>query len=317
MDNAVVSVKREDWIDIGKLVAICAVMLDHTKGVLYTSRLVQHFSGYSVSLFIILVGMTAFSSMQRHSESAKATILRRFKAILFPYMIATAVYQIAGTHRFDLYTYFNQLIRFNASGPLYFVGLYIQLVVVSPLLFGVILRIRRSKYNSFLYVISLIILGFFSSVCGARTSMFHTYGGGSVLFGGSYLFLYFLGMCTASLKTDILSILNNWRGIIAGCLFFASALYVFYYCESVGKHFWSNPPTIWLSVFAILVFFALFSFSELVNKVCNTWLLKTLKITGGGRRAFISFYIIRCFYLLLRDLIFLHSQSGRAVQLFS
>lgn len=46
------------WIDCAKTMAIIAVLLDHSNGVFYTSSWVATSSYFSVSVFVILSGMT-------------------------------------------------------------------------------------------------------------------------------------------------------------------------------------------------------------------------------------------------------------------
>ena len=57
--------KQITWLNGAKLMAILAVMVDHTNGMLYTKPDVAYASYYSVSLFVILLGMTSYLSDSR------------------------------------------------------------------------------------------------------------------------------------------------------------------------------------------------------------------------------------------------------------
>lgn len=61
--------KRVYWIDFAKFLAILAVMVDHTYGVLYHNQKVAFASYYSVSLFIILMGITSYWSSNRAGQT--------------------------------------------------------------------------------------------------------------------------------------------------------------------------------------------------------------------------------------------------------
>lgn len=57
---------RSCWIDMAKLMAIIAVLIDHTRG-LYENLKIAFFSYYSVSLFILLMGVTNYWAYERHT----------------------------------------------------------------------------------------------------------------------------------------------------------------------------------------------------------------------------------------------------------
>lgn len=54
--------QKEKWINISKAVAIMAVMIDHIHGILYDSYNVLYASFFSVSLFVLLMGVTSYWS---------------------------------------------------------------------------------------------------------------------------------------------------------------------------------------------------------------------------------------------------------------
>lgn len=58
--------KEIKWINCAKAMAILAVMIDHTNGILYTNHNVALASYFSVSLFVIISGMMSFLSNERH-----------------------------------------------------------------------------------------------------------------------------------------------------------------------------------------------------------------------------------------------------------
>lgn len=75
------------WIDVAKCMAIIAVMVDHTNGLLYHSSNIAYASYYSVTLFILISGMMCFLSNLRHGfswwEGVKHSTAKIFSAYLF------------------------------------------------------------------------------------------------------------------------------------------------------------------------------------------------------------------------------------------
>ena len=56
------SMNRQTWIDCAKAIAIMAVAVDHCNGMLYTNPIIAQASYFSVSLFVLLSGLTAWLS---------------------------------------------------------------------------------------------------------------------------------------------------------------------------------------------------------------------------------------------------------------
>ncbi len=193
---------NEKWINMAKFVAIVAVLLHHMSGFLYNSPSVAIFSYVDVSLFIFLMGITTYWSFERNLGKLKTKVIQKVSSIVISYLVATAVYQLVVFHFFDLERYIQAVIHFNASGPLYFILLYIQLIVVSPFLFYIIkfytFKIADTKKK--LFVIVLCSLGVFliSFLTSRYSNILDVYGGGGKLFGGKYLILLYAGMILAA-----------------------------------------------------------------------------------------------------------------------
>lgn len=81
--------KHLKWIDGTKFIALMAVMIDHTAGVLRYSQRIQLISFFSVSLFILISGITAWI----HEEKKQASSLKKYgtsiKKITYAYFGAT------------------------------------------------------------------------------------------------------------------------------------------------------------------------------------------------------------------------------------
>lgn len=136
--------KKELWINMAKFVAILAVCVDHTNGVLYTRRSVAIASYFSVSLFVFLMGITIYWSYERNFGHLQGKIAKKIGEIVGAYMLATAIYQITAFRTFDFQQYIAFLIHFNASGPFYFILLYVQLVLASSFMFYAMKLIEKN-----------------------------------------------------------------------------------------------------------------------------------------------------------------------------
>ena len=247
--------QRYHWIDFIKGIAILAVLVDHSFGVLYTSKTAHDYSFFSVTVFIIVAGITSAISISRRKEITPRYVLDRCLTILIPYALATLVFHLVLNHGvFDLILFIQQLFSFSAASPFYFVLFYIQLVAVSPVLY------RLFKNTGALQRILLLMLIYFVSVILTdHTVIQHVYGGGGKLLGGTYLFAFSLGMfaffyldqLTQRLPVVLIFILST-----AGLAFFI--------LSGFNTHLFSNPPNPYLMIYSILVTAFLFSFWILV-----------------------------------------------------
>ena len=267
---------------MAKFIAILAVMVDHTNGVLYTHHSVAVASYFSVSLFIFLMGITTFWSYERNVGNLKTKVIQKISAISVSYFLATAVYQVTAYHSFDFGRYVTALINFNASGPFYFVLLYIQLVFVSPFIFYLIKIIGKTNSKRFAvmnYIFvwgGVILLSYFTT---NFTNILDIYGGGGKVFGGTYLILLYMGMIFAAyyryFKADIFLFLIFLALAFGWWRFECHNQFAIDRKVPFGGGF--NPPSITSSTMALLLAGVMFNFGALVEKnrvlrkYCGMW----------------------------------------------
>ena len=149
---------RERWIDIGKSFAIFAVLTDHLCGTLYTRSSIYCSSLFSVSLFILLMGVTTYWTFDKKNETIWNKVKKKIIKILIPYTGAVFVYIWVTTKGFDLMRFFHHWIHFNVTGPHYYVFLYCQLILTSPLFFLFLKNVDRNL-NSAVKTSSIICGG--------------------------------------------------------------------------------------------------------------------------------------------------------------
>lgn len=177
--------KRVNWIDCAKAIAIFAVIIDHCNGTLYTNPQIAQASYYSVSLFILLAGISAglsFKEMDYSKEINKS--LKKIKNLFIHYAIATFIVTCFSNKFFDLNTYLSNLINFSAAGPYYYFVFFFQLIVISSFL----VRWCRwcEKKGNIWHILTLVILGGGAAVTINYTYIITVHGGGKFL-GGGYL----------------------------------------------------------------------------------------------------------------------------------
>lgn len=298
------------WINCAKFLAIIAVIIDHTHGVLYANHRISLFSFFSVSLFIIISGMMCYLSNEKHGLSWLETFVRSSRNIVVAYLLANFIYLIYIQRSFDLKIYLQYVISFNISGPFYFVLLYLQLMLVNRPLYSIIKRAPK-KYNvlweSGIGVVILII----SSWTTSHTNLLNVYGGGGKLLGGTYLLLFYLGMLFS--KHDIFKNLTLKKSAVITVISFVLCLFWWTFaCYDqfaldaklpFGKGI--NPPGITLGLMAVIMLFlscgmfSLFQFTKYLYWITSfcSWIGKHTLYIFLYHRFFLD-YIFHSFLLV-------------------
>lgn len=256
----VVKKDRVLWVDIAKFIAIIAVITDHLYGVLYTNDKIQRVTFFSVSLFIILSGITLYWSFNSEENYIWLKVKKRLIAMVEAYFVACFIYYIVDFKSFDWKLFINSVIYFNSRGPHYFVLLYLQLIVVSPILYYLLNSVSRLRYAFLIETFIGMIIIFVSRWLNLHTNINDVYGGGGRLFGGTYLFLLYFGMLCGkyyeyAVKLGVFC--KRWLALLMTILtvIYANSIYengfIFDNNSLMGSDV--NPPGITLSLYAILV----------------------------------------------------------------
>lgn len=265
------------WIDFAKFAAILAVIMDHMNGTLYTDQSIAIATYFSVSLFILLSGITSYISDMNHREDWKENVYRCTHKILLSYAVATLIYMIVNNKAFDISEYLFDLIHFNVAGPFYFVLLYCQLMLINKVLFQYLRYTNKFSRTIYLDFILGIAILFFSILTTGHTNILEVYGGGGKLLGGTYLFLYYLGMIIA--KYNIGKVITNdasiKRQIFLLCITILLAYHWWKYeCsdflaldEKLPFGYGMNPPSVSNGVLAIIVLYLCYSLYSVSSRI--------------------------------------------------
>ncbi|NQX47280.1 acyltransferase [Paenibacillus tritici] len=257
-DIKMLSHHRYGWIDFAKAIAIMAVILDHSFGLLYTSQTFQLHTVFSVTLFVLLSGITSSIAINRNPKINKQIIMKRLSRILVPYFFATAIIiTYYNNFVFDYRIFYNRLLYFSASGQFYFIVFFIQLVVVAPFLFIIF---KKQQNNIYLQAVFLFLAYILSLLFLHNTLIGDFYGGAIYLFGGSYFFVFCMGIIIYT----HLEKLNSRR---ANFSILAISLLLLFVVEWFGliDRSWANPPNKFTIVYMLVVLGLIFSLSNLIS----------------------------------------------------
>ena len=263
--------ERIRWIDCAKTIAIMAVLVDHTNGILYTNQDIATASYFAVSLFVILSRMTSISVLR--AERTFSYQLRKILKMFAEYAIANGVVLIWYNKCFDLKIWISHVLNFSLQGPYYFLLFFFQLVLVAPFL-NYWCKYCDNRERKWLWHIgTLVVLGYLSSVFIRYTYVLPVHGGGQFLFGGTYLLLYYIGILFAQInlfhmgakKRVILLVVSActwvfwWRMMVSNKLPFDEWLSSYW-----GAGF--NPPSVKFIVFALITLFMLYALFSLLEE---------------------------------------------------
>jgi surface polysaccharide O-acyltransferase-like enzyme len=250
--------RRLAWIDACKGFAILAVVIDHARAGLGLAPPLVHYTIYSVTLFTFLGGVTNGLSIARQPPGTPYPRLvgPRLARILVPYAVASLAYDAVGSgFTFDLRRSVDHLLHFNADGVFYFVLFYAQLVAVAPL----IRRLVASRVP--LAALSLAAILALSLLFQRHTFVLPVHGGGRFLLGGSYFFVFALGM---ALSGPLCSPAIRPAARVATTALAVFALLLGFGPQRIGAA-WSNPPNALAVVYTLLVFVVLFNLSAFAD----------------------------------------------------
>lgn len=259
---------RVKWIDCAKAVAIIAVIVNHCYGLLYTDMLLLRASFFSVSLFVLLAGLSA----GLHRKKAYPHQLKKVGVYYAQYAIATAVLLIYYTRWFVLETYITHVLNFSIQSPYYFWVFFFQLMLISPALLSWCDFCSSRRWSWLWHAATLLLLCGCSAFFMRYTYILPVHGGGQYLFGGTYIILYYLGILLSAfnvfaertIKKKIVILIISailwavWLGGVGELLPFDKWLEPYY-----GNGF--NPPSVQLSLYALLMLFLAYAFFSLLE----------------------------------------------------
>lgn len=123
-------------VQVFRAFAIIAVVMIHTSAQGYQQVFVRPFINFAVATFLFLSGYLT----KIETDNWKHFYIKRIVRVAIPYVIWSVFYTFASRHPEKLLT---NLLAAKAIVPMYFIFVYIQFVILRPLL-G---KVARSKYR--------------------------------------------------------------------------------------------------------------------------------------------------------------------------
>ena len=151
--------KRNDKIQILRAIAIIAVVLIHTCPNGNFQYICRPFINFAVATFLFLSGYLTKIEKTKEQGFYKKRIFR----VLIPYIIWSLIYSLASFE--SIGKLFLNLITTKSAATLYYIYVYIQFVVLTPLLY----KIACSKYRWMIWIIpilSIIIFEYYYWISG-------------------------------------------------------------------------------------------------------------------------------------------------------
>lgn len=211
--------------------------------------------------------------------------------------------------------YLRHVTHFNASGPFYYVLLYIQLVIVSPYIYLFLRKISKKRYAWVYELLGAGAVLVISSLTTNYTNILSVYGGGGKLFGGTYLFLLYLGMWFAKYYPNI-----NLKWVSSFVLFIIGVTVTitwwrFIYNNNLKIDSYlpfgdgSNPPSVSFGIYSILIVFITFCLGSLTDCFPNSLFTKGFScVSKLGKHTLYIFLYHKLFldFFIPKSLQFMH-----------
>ncbi|OPX85588.1 MAG: hypothetical protein A4E52_01640 [Pelotomaculum sp. PtaB.Bin013] len=175
-------------------------------------------------------------------------------------MVATTIFHILSFRSiniFDISILGNKLITFSAAPPFYFVEFYLELILVSPILFCLVKIIEKQKSYKTILLLTLAIFWVISNLL-----VFTKVPGGnnvsSFFFGGTHLFIFFLGL-------SFYPLINNLDIKKSSAIFSALAISCLIFSEIDIQRILPIPPNTYTIIYTLGVFLLIYSIGNFYN----------------------------------------------------
>ena len=259
-----------------------AVLLNHLYTYVYINDYIGRHSVISIPLFVLLIGFTTgLVAKQAHRWKI---VLKRLTNVLGTYSIAAVLYYLRGYKSvISLPHFVTKVTNFTLAPHLYFVPIYIQLVLISPVLYALIHT--KSLLRQMLVLTSIYIV---SRYLTYSLHVFPLPYGASSVFGGTYLFLYALGIFFCEILMQPRS--QQWFKSLAVASFL---LLILLEIKKVYQIMGGTPPSNSLIIYTVVFFLFFYSLFTLLDGDRTRKLLSPLILTG---KASLTIYLYHWFF---------------------
>ena len=158
---------KNSIIQVFRAFAIIAVVMIHTTPGEEWQIFCRPFINFSVATFLFLSGYLTKTENSNWTGFYKKRIFR----VIIPYLIWTILYSLPAIESNGIESLIKNILTAKASVPLYYIFVYIQFVLLTPLL----AKLAKSKYQFFGWLIapiSILIFKYYSLSTGIDNNKF-------------------------------------------------------------------------------------------------------------------------------------------------
>lgn len=158
---------KNQKIQIFRAMAIIAVVMIHTTPPGEWQVFCKPFINFAVATFIFLSGYLT----KDQGEDWRAFYFRRIRRVAVPYLIWSILYSIPDMISSGPVALLKNLLTANANVSLYYIFVYIQFVLLTPL----IIRLAKSRYRHLGWLIapvSVLIFKYYGLISGVEMSKY-------------------------------------------------------------------------------------------------------------------------------------------------
>lgn len=155
--------EKSNTIQLFRALAIIAVVMIHTTPPGEWQVFCRPFINFAVATFLFLSGYLT----KTENEDWGTFYKKRITRVLIPYLLWSTLYCIPGIIHYGLPYLFKRLLLADASTPMYYIFVYIQFVLITPLL-G---KLAMSKFRAvgwWVAPISILIFKYYRLLTGAE-----------------------------------------------------------------------------------------------------------------------------------------------------
>lgn len=278
---------RSARIQMIRGLAIISVIVIHTWPSGLPAAFYRPFVNCGVPLFLFLSGYLT----DRQRSNIRDLVVRRIRRVLIPYFIWVSFYSLS-YGKCNLNGWIFNLVTGTAGPQFYFILVYIQLVLLTPIL----LRVIQSKYKSCIWILSplsILIFVYLPLLCGFRYGrLIEIFWSDSCL---GWIIYYYEGLLLRNSDLDFSY--SNKRlviSLIAAVLLQIIEGLLFYYAGDINCGTQLKLSSLFTSVI-IIVFAYRFIHREYSYK--KDLISKTLVLIGNASFGIYLIHIIVIYYL--------------------
>ena len=256
----------------------------------------------------MLSGVSALLTYRQGRQGGIRHQMNRIFKLFMQYALATAVLQMWYDGIWDLKTYLSYIADFNVAAPYYFFVFFFQLLFITPMLLKWCSFCGSRRHSYLWHLISLVILGYISTLCIRYTFILPVHGGGKFLFGGTWLIVYYMGIVLEETsffyRTDKQKYILLAVSGVAWIVWWWAKTCEYLPFDRYMKPYWGtgfNPPGINSIIFGFITLAFLYSLFSLMDSWRINIVTRLVRFLSFlGRNTIYTFL----YHLLVRDILF-------------